>query len=76
MFISEYFGFPMAVSFHQCSILILSSITEVMYYQHLKYSLNNPIQKTGSHFSVVTEGIQKLAVKIGSPRMKNRYRTF
>jgi len=47
-----------------------------MYYQHLKYSLNNPIQKTGSHFSVVTVGTQKLSVKIGSPRMENRYWTF
>jgi hypothetical protein len=41
---SEYFNFPLSVLFHQCSIIIHSSITGIIQPQHFMPSLNNELK--------------------------------
>ena len=47
MFFSQYFSFPLSVSFHQCSILIHSSTTDAVWSSKLTMPCNKIIKNRG-----------------------------
>jgi hypothetical protein len=42
---SEYFGFPLSLSSHQCFVLIHSSVTDAVSFYELAAPLNNTLAK-------------------------------
>jgi hypothetical protein len=54
MYLSDCFGFPPSVLFHQCSLNILASVSDAIYSQQLTASLSNILKTSLSwcHYTV------------------------